>query len=191
MFAGTTGPKINKDGLTILKASYGIATAMQDVTSDIQNMVQDGELNFTVNAQSIGILDPAPGVAKTFQLQIIINGGQPGLTVYNDGDVVQVSAPAVKTNNTKSSTALSAMSAFWSAFMWFIYSLFGFFFFQSSYLVGTAITRSQKYPEGIAIVGYILGFISLLTFGSFGMIGLPLILGIIRIFRTTDLPLFS
>ena len=188
---GTSGNLHN--GLHIIKATYGITGNSQDVTTEVESIAtaNDGSLNFTVSPQSFGILDPAPGVAKTFQLQVTINGGEPSLTTYNDGDIVQVSAPPVPTDTKKAGTAVSALSALWSAFMWFIFSLFGFFFFQSSYMVGIALTRSAYRPDGIQIIGWILGFMSLLTFGWFGIIGLPLSLMIVRIFRTTDIKLYS
>ena len=181
------------NGLHIMKATYGVTGNSQDVKSEVDSMASanNGSLNFTVSPQSFGILDPAPGVAKTFQLQIIVNGGEPSLTTYNDGDIVQVSAPPVPTDTKKAGTAVSALSALWSAFMWFIFSLFGFFFFQSSYMVGIALTRSSYRPAGIQIVGWILGFMSLLTFGLFGLIGLPLSLMVVRMFRTTDIQLYS
>jgi hypothetical protein len=181
------------NGLHIIKATYGVTGNSQDVTSQVESMASanNGSLNFSVSPQSFGILDPAPGVAKTFQLQVTINGGQPGLTIYNDGDTVQVSAPAVPTDTKKAGPAVSALSALWSAFMWFIFSLFGFFFFQSSYMVGIAVTRSATRPAGIQIIGWIFGFLSLLTFGHFGLIILPLSLMVVRIFRTTDIRLYS
>jgi hypothetical protein len=188
---GTTGNLRN--GLHVIKASYGITGNSQDVTNEVESMssANNGSLNFTVSPQSFGILDPAPGVSKTFQLQTIINGGEPSLTTYNDGDIVQVSAPPVPTDTKKAGTAVSAISTLWSAFSWFMFSLFGFFFFQSSYTVGIALTRSATRPAGIQVVGWILGFMSLLTMGWFGMIGLPLSLLVVRLFRTTDIPLYS
>ena len=76
-------------GLKILKASYGTGTTNTDVTDEVSKMVtSDGSLSFTVGAQSLGILDPAPGVKKTLQISFSINGGKPTLLQHDDGDEV-------------------------------------------------------------------------------------------------------
>jgi hypothetical protein len=90
---GTTG--VNKNGLTVMKASYGLQNTFTDVTKEVQQLVQNGELNFVVSAQSLGILDPAPGVLKTLQIQHAINGGHPQLITKNDGEQVLLSVPKV------------------------------------------------------------------------------------------------
>lgn len=165
MFAGSTGPKINKDGLTILKASYGIATAMQDVTSDIQNMVQDGELNFTVNAQSIGILDPAPGVKKTLQIQHTINGGHPNLLTKDDGEQVVMSVPQQKVKPDDKTVSGIGMSAVW----YYIIALFTVFFTIVAYYAGATM---MGYPA----LGILFAALTLGSYGHFGLLVVPVIL---------------
>lgn len=87
-------------GLNITKASYGITGNFTDVSKEVQSMVQDGTIDFTVSAQNLGILDPAPGVSKTLQVQYTINGGTSTLMQKNDGDQVTISAPPDSTKPT-------------------------------------------------------------------------------------------
>ncbi len=80
------------DGLKILKASYGIQGNFTDVTKEAQAMVDDGSINFVVSPQNLGILDPAPGVKKTFQAQVVINKGTPTVMSKDDGEVFVINA---------------------------------------------------------------------------------------------------
>ncbi len=65
MIGGSTGTeKINEDGLTIVKATYGVETQFVDVTTEVQGLVQNGEIDFVVSPQSLGIPDPNPGSDK-------------------------------------------------------------------------------------------------------------------------------
>lgn len=100
-FTGSTGTVINDNGLTILKATYGIQNNFTDVTEQVKNLVQDGDLNFTVSAQDLGILDPAPGVTKTFQMQYTVNKGKPQLLSKNDTEQVGISVPKVASKDKK------------------------------------------------------------------------------------------
>ena len=58
-----------KIGLKILNATYGVDTNRIDITKEIQQQVQDGELNLTVDSNTFGIVDPAPGVKKSLNIQ--------------------------------------------------------------------------------------------------------------------------
>ena len=55
----STGP-VNEDGLTIVHATYGVDSQFVDVTTEVKGLVQNGELDFIVSAQSLGIPDPNP-----------------------------------------------------------------------------------------------------------------------------------
>jgi len=100
-FSGSTGTVVNDNGLTIVKATYGLQNNFTDVTEQVKNLVQDGDLNFTVSAQDLGILDPAPGVTKTFQMQYIVNKGKPQLLSKNDTEQVGISVPKVVSKDKK------------------------------------------------------------------------------------------
>lgn len=149
-------------GLEVIKASYGAQNNFQDVTTEVDSLVQDGELNFTVSPQALGILDPAPGVQKTFQANIKINGGDPTLLTKNDGEVFMISAPGVEEKKSGPSHVFNIMSAFW----YFLVILFTVYFSMSAYRMGALGFASP-------IIGYIFFALSIVTFGMFGLVGVP------------------
>jgi hypothetical protein len=166
--AGSTAPKENPDGLTIIKASYGITNAMQDVTNEIRNMVDNGELNFNVNAQSIGILDPAPGVKKTLQIQHKINGGQVSTTTKEDSEQVLISVPNATLKSNAAADAAKAPTLMGSIWMGTIVLLVAFLTFTSHY-VGSVMFGSPA-------LGIVFAALTLGTYGYFGLFVLPVII---------------
>jgi len=164
---GSTGPTINKDGLTVLKASYGIQNTFIDVTEQVKNLVQDGELNFTVNAQTLGILDPAPGVKKNFQMQYRINAGNPTLLAKDDAEQVVLSVPNAVSKKQSEEDAKKAPTV-----VGMVFHSLGMFFLallvMSAFYVGQDMLHSQA-------LAYILAAITLGTGGMFGLFGLPVI----------------
>jgi hypothetical protein len=135
-------------GLKITKASYGVQGNFTDVTKEVQAMIVDGELSFTVSAQSLGILDPAPGVKKTFQASVIINGGTPSILSKEDGEQFSISAPAPK----KGPTGPLAGSL----------SIFGYIFYGIGIFLTIAyifFTVGSGYQTGLAMGSQILGVI--------------------------------
>jgi hypothetical protein len=52
-----------------------------DVTTEVQGLVQNGEIDFVVSAQSLGIPDPNPGSSdkQILQIQHRLNGGHKNL----------------------------------------------------------------------------------------------------------------
>jgi len=81
-------------GLKIIKATYGTPEHLEDVTKVVEKLVSDkGELSFNINPNAFGILDPAPGIKKTFQANISINGGNPTLMTKDDGEQFTVNVP--------------------------------------------------------------------------------------------------
>lgn len=136
----------NPKGLEVVQASYGTGSTFTDVTTEVQTLVKNGDLNFTVSAQSLGILDPAPGVTKTFQAKVIINGGLPTILTKNDGEQFTISAPTVKNTKTPTNHAFKMLNVVF----YFLVSLCGAYFGYSAYLLGTN-------GFGSSIVGYILG----------------------------------
>ena len=169
--------KVNTDGLTVLKATYGITNAMQDVTTDIKGLIKDGELNFNVNPQSIGILDPAPGVKKTFQLQYKVNGGNASLLTKDDGEQVVLSVPdAVSVKNSEADAAKAP--TFIGMTFHFITILITTIFTLSSYYVGSVMFGSQ-------VLGIVFACFSALTGGMFGLFVLPFIVLFFFLFNPT------
>jgi len=88
-------------GLEIVKASYGVQGAFTDVTEQTKKLVKDGTLSFTVSPQTLGVLDPAPGVKKTYQVNVSINGAAPTNLTKDDGEQIVVNAPTVAKEDKK------------------------------------------------------------------------------------------
>jgi hypothetical protein len=151
-----------KTGVEVVQASYGAQGNFQDVTKEVQAMVKDGNLNFTVSSQSIGILDPAPGIKKTFQIKTITNGGTPVILSKDDGEVIAVSAPSVKSD--KPRHALNILSSIGYALICVLAVYFG----VSAYRLASEGMNNK-------ILGVILLLMSLLTIGYTGFMAVPII----------------
>jgi len=121
-------------GLEITQASYGTENAMQDVTKEARKLIKDDSISFTVSAQSLGILDPAPGVKKTFQANISINGGPPVLMTKDDKEQFVMSAPTVKTDDKDEKSDLGQAGV--TVFYFFI-ALVGSYLAYSFYQLGS------------------------------------------------------
>lgn len=153
---GGTGKKENERGLTIIKASYGIQGNFTDVTQEVQGLVQDGELNFTVSAQQLGILDPAPGVQKELQIQHTINKGKKNLLTVQDNQQVLLSAPSIPIDKKSESLTFGI----WKALL----------FALSIFVIGVLALDSQFVGKEIfssPILGYLFLAMTLGTFGAF------------------------
>jgi hypothetical protein len=175
--------ELKTTGLEVVSASYGVAPNFQDVTAEVQKLVQDGDLSFTVGAQSLGILDPAPGVIKTFQAKVVINGGKPTILSKDDGELFAVSAPPIKPDAKKS-------SHFWN-----IYSSIGYgisaiiaaYLAMSAYQFGKMSFNTGGDSNFFMIVGIIFGGITLLTYGYFGIIAIPIIVFLYSLYNPTGI----
>jgi len=147
-----------KTGIEVKQASYGANGAFTDVTKEVQGLVQNGTLNFTVSAQTFGVLDPAPGVVKTFQTLISINGGKTNTLSKNDGEVFVLNAPEVEVDVEQPSAGVT----FGMGLFYFILALMGSYFALSAYKLGIYGFKSK-------LIGYLVGAI---IFGSFVTLGL-------------------
>jgi hypothetical protein len=171
-FTGSGGTGINPNGLTIMKASYGLQNTFVDVTKEVQQLFQNGELNFTVSAQSLGILDPAPGVTKTLQIQHAINGGHPQLMTKNDGEQVLISVPTVKTPDEKTSIP-TFFGSIWYGVAAAIITIIAMSFYAST------VKYWGPDPSSTAgTVGSILFFLAIVTYGHLFWFAVPIIIGI-------------
>jgi hypothetical protein len=145
-------------GLEILQASYGTQGATQDVTKETQKLIKDGSLSFTVGAQSFGILDPAPGVKKTFQANVSLNGAPATLFTKDDGEQMVINAPTVKSEDAPKSPGSQVLGVFW----YFLVALIGTFFVFCSYYFGAYGLKSS-------ILGWIFaGVVAIVTI-TFGV----------------------
>jgi hypothetical protein len=144
-------------GLSVKKAMYGVEPSWTDVTKETSSLIQDGNLNFTVSPQAFGIIDPAPGVKKTFQGLISINGGKPSLLTKDDGEVFDLSAPTLNNKDKPNHPGILA-----SILFYFLVSILGVYFSYSSY---------RLVVEGLgwsSLWGYLFATIILGGFISFG-----------------------
>lgn len=114
-------------------------------------MVDDGALNFQVSAQSLGILDPAPGVKKTLQIQASINKGTPTLFTKEDGDQVVINAPTSKKSSGPVGASMSFVGYLMYAIMLFVFFVYTLFTMYSGYHIG--------YAWGGRFVGFILALL--------------------------------
>jgi len=155
MATGATGTVV---GLIVKQAMYGVGpSSWTDVTKQTQSLIQDGNLNFTVSPQAFGIIDPAPGVKKTFQSLISINGGKPTNLSKDDGEVFDLSAPTLDIKKP------NHPGIFATILFYFLVSLAGVYFAYSSY---------RLVDEGFgwkgSIWGILLGTMIFAGFVSFG-----------------------
>lgn len=153
---GSSGKKENERGLTIIKSSYGIQGNFTDVTQEVQGLVQNGELNFLVSSQQLGILDPAPGVQKELQIQYMINKGKKNLLTIQDNQQVLLSAPNVPTDKKPESLTYGI----WKALT----------FALSIFIIGVLALDSKFVGDklfGSPILGYLFLALTVGTFGAF------------------------
>jgi len=144
-------------GLQVLQASYGVFPSNTvDVTKQTQALTKDGNLNFTVSPQAFGIIDPAPGVKKTFQASVSINNGKPTILIKDDGEIFDLTAPTLDKKQKPNHVGALGTSLFY-----FLVSVLGVYFSYSAYKLGVDGLKSQ-------ILGVILGTIVLGGFVSFG-----------------------
>ena len=87
-------------GFEIIKATYGVEQHREDVTKEIKKMIKNDKLDFTVSPNAFGILDPAPGVKKTLQALVSINGGSSTEIQKDDGEQFVINAPTVNKDDT-------------------------------------------------------------------------------------------
>jgi len=120
-----------ESGLEIVKSTYGIAPNFIDVTKEVKEMVKGGELSFTPSAQELGIVDPAPGVTKVFQVQYIINSGKKQLLQVDDGSPVLISAPPLEKKE-----EFSVVFGIYTVVWYFLLSICVTFFGLSAYKLG-------------------------------------------------------
>ena len=163
--SGSTASKENTRGLTIIKSSYGLQGNFIDVTTDIQNLLKDGELNFTVSPQQIGILDPAPGVLKELQIQYKLNNGKKNLLTVQDNQQVLLSAPNVPTDKEDKSYSAEFFKALWSSIIIFVVGCLALDSFSTGKLVFGSVS-----------IGYLFLALTLGTFGNFYWAFMPAVL---------------
>jgi hypothetical protein len=190
---GSKSTPVNEDGLTILKATYGVDTQSVDVTTEIKGMIQDGDLNFVVSAQSLGIPDPNPGASATqiLQIQYRVNGGHPKLEKFTTGAQVAISVPNVKRKKTNHSFSL--MKYIWGSIVVFFVGLlvidgyktgnYIFGYRKESIVPGLNGDTSTTVTYENVGAGIILALITLLSFGTswmYVLLPIALIFGFMR-----------
>lgn len=143
--------------LKVIKATYGTSEHLEDVTKVVEKLVSaKGELSFNVNPNTFGILDPAPGIKKTFQANISINDGSPTLLTKDDGEQFVVNAPDPNPTTSDNSVGGAVNQILWYTLV----SLIGTYFTVSYYIFGT-------YMIGSSIIGSILALLMASTTVTF------------------------
>jgi hypothetical protein len=79
----------SQSGVSINRAWYGNSSHTRDVTALLNSQVRNGQLNLQVNNQTMGG-DPAPGQAKSLNLEYLQNGRFAQRSV-REGDTLQLS----------------------------------------------------------------------------------------------------
>lgn len=120
-------------GLEVLKASYGVQGTFTDVTEETKKLIKDGTLSFTVSPQTLGILDPAPGVKKTYQVNVSLNGAAPTQFTKDDGEQLVINAPTVTSDEEKDSPGEQVVNVVFYT----LASIAGTYFAWSFYSFGT------------------------------------------------------
>jgi hypothetical protein len=155
-------PDKNTEGLKVLKASFGVSGNFTDVTKEVSAMIGDGGLDFVVSAQSLGILDPAPGVKKTFQAKITINDGKPTILTKEEGEQFTISAPADKSKHSGPFTSSLTVGGYIIHSLVIFVALFAvMFLFKSGYTTGKLLVGGGAG----AGIGILLGVLSLPSAG--------------------------
>jgi hypothetical protein len=186
MIGGATGTEqINEDGLTIVKATYGVDTQFVDVTTEVRGLVQTGELDFVVSAQSLGIPDPNPGSDKQIlQIQYRINGGHKNLDKFNAGQQVKLSAPNSKSSKKQVNHKWSLMQYVWSSIFFFFIGILVIDAYKSgNYIFGYPTTTETGVTYENMGAGIVLALMTLFSFGTswiYIMLPIALIFGFMR-----------
>lgn len=84
-------------GLKIIKATYGYGLNTVDVTPTVNSYINGGILNVKVNSDLLkqaNIPDPAPNEKKTLTITYTINDGEVNTKQANEGNVINIVAPA-------------------------------------------------------------------------------------------------
>jgi len=147
-------------GLEIIKASYGVTPNFVDVTEPVKDMMKGGELDFTVSAQGLGILSPAPGVVNTLQIQFKTNGGRVQNLTVDDNQPVLLSAPPLDDDPPVFNPAYE----FLLVLFYFVLAICITYFGMSGFRLG-------KEGFGSDIIAYLLAILAGGSFIAFGTSG--------------------
>jgi len=147
-------------GLEVLKASYGVQGTFTDVTEQTKKLVKDGTLSFTVSPQTLGILDPAPGVKKTYQVNVSLNGAAPTQFTKDDGEQIVINSPTVKTDEKKDTPGGQVLNVVFYT----LASVAGAYFAWSFYNFGT---KGLKFWI-VGVIGALVIVSSTITFAVAG-----------------------
>lgn len=172
-------PERVASGLQIVKAEYGYQGNFADVTDAIQNYVSNGSIGITVSPSTVGIPDPNPSKPKLLKVDATINGASSSYSIP-DGKKFNLSAPALDDRNT-TPIGNSATSLFWMVIRNVL--IFGMHMFWFTTTILVAKYGERKFGSGGK---WVLGFISLLTFGIFPVFIMPIIIFWWRLFSAND-----
>lgn len=155
-------------GLDIVKATYGYAGNMTDVTDAIRNYIKDGLIKLKVSPSALGIPDPNPNKQKILEVDYTLNGAKNSESI-KDNSTFSVSAPPADAP-TGDGTSLGTQIG-WGIAYALMYS-FHFIGVFAAYNYGKLFNSTAA---------YFFGAISLIPFGFFAIclfaLGYPLYSG--------------
>jgi hypothetical protein len=167
------------EGIQILKATYGSDQHIEEVTSAVKALIVNGSLSITVSPQAFGIIDPAPGIKKTLQVNASINGGAPTLFVAEDTNQLVINAPTVKEDAGPKSLNSQLTTVGWYA----VISLASAFFASSSYQFGEKGLGSPILGKLFAIVIILVSVSFAVSDSDHSIFGLPVFIGSIALIQ--------
>ena len=155
-------------GLDIVKAQYGYAGNMTDVTDAIRNYISNGLIKLKVSPSTVGIPDPNPNKQKVLEVDYTLNGAKNSETI-KDNSMFHVSAPPADSpggDDTSIGTQIG-----WAVAYALMYS---------AYFIG--IVAAYKYGQLFnSAAAYFFAAVSVIPFGFFGVclfaMGYPLYSG--------------
>lgn len=141
-------------GLDIMKASYGYAGNMTDVTDAIRTYIKDGLIKLKVSPSALGIPDPNPNKQKVLEVDYTLNGAKNSESI-KDNSVFSVSAPPA---DAPTGDGLNAGAEIGWAIVWVIFYtlLFGAAF--GAYKYGLLFNKWVGWLFGLAVGAPVLGY---------------------------------
>lgn len=153
-------------GLDIVKATYGYAGNMTDVTDAIRNYIKDGLIKLKVSPSAVGIPDPNPNKQKSLEVEYTLNGAKNSETI-KDNSMFHVSAPPADAP-TGDGTSLGTQFG-WAIAYALMYAAQSIAVF-SAYNYGLLFNKPAAWFFGAACAIPVVGFLSFAGVCVFAML---------------------
>lgn len=153
-------PERVASGLDIVKAHYGYAGNMTDVTDAVRNYIRDGLIKLKVSPDAVGLPDPNPNKQKVLEVDYTLNGSKNSESI-KDNQFFSVSAPPA--TNSKSS-GMNIGTEIGYAILWTILYALYFMGIIAAYNYGKLFNQPTAYFFGIISLVPLFGFWSVCIF---------------------------